>query len=186
MCVPRGAGPGRRKAALRQRRDLRLETGQRKRETQRLHSFVVVVVYSLHCTWLNGRSIGKHVPAHARWDGGVLPGRQWTSASQQPSFAPGLGGRVTDRRTAEVSCKSQSLAKLDRSHLFLVKRKKRKPVFREGRGLVSRGTSSRGLQPPNPGLPAPYGRCKTAGSPQHRGQVSSSRRGNIFVIELPL
>lgn len=71
LCVPRRAGSGRGEAALRLRRDLRLDTRQRKRWRPRrfrappLFLIVVVVVYSLRCAGLNGGVKGKHVASRA-------------------------------------------------------------------------------------------------------------------------
>ena len=70
-----------------------------------------------------------------------------------PAASPWLGGRGTERTDARECHANRSLAVLDRSHLFLVKRQKKKNClsFEDADGSVSRGASSRVLLPPAPG-----------------------------------
>lgn len=89
------------------------------------HCFVVVV-YSLPCAWLRGRVAGEHVAAGTEWNLGARFARPRTSAPQHLLPHPGWAGAAPRGQTRAECHANRRLAVLDRSHLFLVKRQKKK------------------------------------------------------------
>ena len=104
----------------------------------------------LHGAWLSGPVSGRHVAAGTEWNLDALSARPRISAPQHLPPHPGLGGRGIKRTEARECYANRRLAVLDRSHLFLVKRRKKKKKnslsFEEADRSVSRESSSRVLR----------------------------------------
>lgn len=93
---------------------------------------------------------GRHVAAGTEWNLDALSARPRISAPQHLPPHPGLGGRGIKRTEARECYANRRLAVLDRSHLFLVKRREKKKKnslsFEEADRSVSREPSSRVLR----------------------------------------
>lgn len=104
----------------------------------------------LRGAWLSGPVSGRHVAAGTEWNLDALSARPRISAPQHLPPHPGLGGRGIKRTEARECYANRRLAVLDRSHLFLVKRREKKKKnslsFEEADRSVSREPSSRVLR----------------------------------------
>ena len=89
--------------------------------------FLLLLLFVVsHGAWLRGPVSGRHVAAGTEWNLDALSARPRISAPQHLLPHPGLGRRGIKRTEARECYANRWLSVLDRSHLFLVKRREKK------------------------------------------------------------